>query len=147
MFYPTDWSGRLTASDLLYNASTKKVTVSTKANWDASCTLTGVPAGKQCLGTGASGVIAAQAPTSRTILTWNGTNGVPFRWASLTPAQQNALDLGDATANTPARLNYLRGDRTNEVNSSGVGLFRGRANVLGDIADSSPTWVGPASNP
>ena len=46
-----------------------------------------------------------------------------------------------------ARLSYLRGDRTNEINSSGVGLFRARDTVLGDIVDSSPAWVGPPSSP
>src|SRR4029077_9000474 len=45
------------------------------------------------------------------------------------------------------RLNYLRGDRSNEINSSGVGLYRPRTSVLGDIIDSSPTWVGPPVSP
>ena len=41
------------------------------------------------------------------------------------------------------RLLYLRGDRSNEINTLGAGLFRARDGVLGDIVDSSPTWVGP----
>jgi type IV pilus assembly protein PilY1 len=55
------------------------------------------------------------------------------------------------------RLNYLRGDRTYEaggssftVSATGSGSttnysenFRARTSVLGDIVDSSPTWVGP----
>ena len=52
-----------------------------------------------------------------------------------------------SSAGTPNRLNYLRGDRTNEVNTNGVGLYRARISVLGDIVDSSPTWVGPPNNP
>ena len=40
-------------------------------------------------------------------------------------------------------LHYLRGVRTNEINSAGSGEFRARTGVLGDIVDSSPTWVGP----
>ncbi|HTV97614.1 MAG TPA: PilC/PilY family type IV pilus protein, partial [Steroidobacteraceae bacterium] len=46
-----------------------------------------------------------------------------------------------------SRLNYLRGDRSNEQTPTSsttyVGTFRTRASVLGDIIDSNPTWVGP----
>ena len=44
-------------------------------------------------------------------------------------------------------MNYLRGERSNEINTSGVGLYRSRTDVLGDIIDSSPTWVGPPVAP
>jgi type IV pilus assembly protein PilY1 len=145
-YYPSDWTGRLTASSLLYNSVTQTISVSAVANWDASCNLTGVAAGQTCPTTGVAGATAAQAPTSRTILTWNGTTGIPFEWGSLTSAQQNALDLGDSSL-TSHRLKYLRGDRTHEINSAGVGLFRARDSILGDIIDSSPTWVGPPSAP
>ena len=47
----------------------------------------------------------------------------------------------------PRRLFFLRGSRTNEVNTAGVGLYRSRASILGDIVDSSPTWVGPPISP
>ena len=85
------------------------------------------------------------------ILSWNGTKGIPFEYASLSGIQQNALTAGDsagAACNSTTgyavqdRLNYLRGDRSCEINSSGVGLFRRRTSVLADIVDSSPTWVG-----
>jgi type IV pilus assembly protein PilY1 len=48
---------------------------------------------------------------------------------------------------------YLRGDRSNEqtpeASSSTTyqGVFRDRVSVLGDIIDSSPTWVGPPNAP
>jgi type IV pilus assembly protein PilY1 len=54
------------------------------------------------------------------------------------------------------RVNYLGGDRTNEVTSAGTSVvnaagseddFRARTSVLGDIIDSSPTWVGPPTTP
>jgi type IV pilus assembly protein PilY1 len=146
-YYPSTWTGRLTANDLLYDATTQQLSVSAKSNWDASCNLTGVPSGQTCLTTGVSGVVAAQDPTARTILSWDGTQGIPFEWNNLSTAQQAALDSGDATAGTANRLNYLRGDRSNEVNPQGVGLFRPRESVLGDIMDSSPTWVGPPQLP
>src|SRR5262249_53051092 len=68
------------------------------------------------------------------------------RWNSLTSAQQSVLTAGDASP-TANRLNYLRGDRTNEINTSGVGLFRSRSSVLADVIDSSPSWVGPPVSP
>ena len=90
------------------------------------------------------------------MLSWNGASGIPFEWASLTGAQQASLDNGDAANPTPppfnySRLNYLRGDRSNEQTPTSsttfVGTFRDRASVLGDIIDSSPTWVGPPNAP
>ena len=77
---------------------------------------------------------------------------MPFQWSNLTAAEQSALDTGDSTNPTPppynySRLNYLRGDRSNEQTPTSsttfIGTFRARASVLGDIIDSSPTWVGP----
>jgi type IV pilus assembly protein PilY1 len=156
-YYPSNWTGRLTASDLLYNATTQTLTVSAVANWDASCNLTGIAAGtgNACPTTGVPGPVPAQpfafpgspANPGRNILTWNGATGVPFEWTSLTSAQQNTLDQGDVAPLNANRLNYLRGDRSNEITPAGVGLFRAREGVLGDIIDSSPTWVGPPISP
>jgi type IV pilus assembly protein PilY1 len=156
-FYdPSTWAGSLTAQNVLYNSSTQTVSISPVANWDASCVLTGVAAGATCSSTGVNGATAAEGPTSRTIMTWNGTQGIPFEWGSLTPAQQAALDTGDASTTNVYRLNYLRGDRTYEENALGGGgppgtpappPFRARVSVLGDIIDSSPTPVGPPTMP
>ncbi|MDB6047206.1 MAG: putative type-4 fimbrial biosis protein precursor [Gammaproteobacteria bacterium] len=146
LYFPSDWTGRLTANDLTYDPTTQLVGVAAKANWDASCNLTGATSPKGCATTGASSV-TVQAPAKRVILSWNGTSGIPFQYASLTGTQQTTITQGDAAKNTPDRVNYLRGDRTKEINSSGVGLFRARDSVLGDIIDSSPTWVGPPNSP
>jgi type IV pilus assembly protein PilY1 len=145
-FNPSNWSGSLTSQNVLYNASTQSVSISSVANWDASCVLTGVASGQTCIATGVTGATTAEAPGSRNIVTWNGTKGIPFEWANLTTAQQNALDTGDGAPINANRLNFLRGDRTNEQNTSGGGLFRARASVLGDIVDSSPTPVGPPAS-
>ena len=151
-FYdPNDWTGRLTANALNVDSS-GNLTIASSANWDASCVLTGVSSGSTCTTTGAAGPTAAEGPTSRVILSWNGSAGVPFEWngttssTTLTSAQQAALDAGDSTQ-TAKRLNFLRGDRTNEVTTSGSGLFRDRDSVLGDIVDSSPTAVGQPVSP
>lgn len=146
-----NWSGSLVAYDLLEDPTTQTVSVSSTANWDGSCVLTG----GTCSTTGATGM-TAQGSASRTILSWNGSQGVPFEWATtpdtgtLTAAQQNALNAVDQYGSD--RLAYLRGDRSLEVsqlNSNGSytantnGEFRTRTSVLADITDSSPTWVGP----
>jgi type IV pilus assembly protein PilY1 len=146
-FDPDDWAGRVTA-DALGTDSSGNLIIYTTPTWDASCVLTG----GSCASTGATNT--AESPSSRVILTWNGTTGIPFEWSSLTTAQQSALDSTDSTE-TANRLNYLRGDTSNDVNSnatctaasSGLPCLRDRASILGDIIDSSPTWVGPPSAP
>jgi type IV pilus assembly protein PilY1 len=153
------WTGRLTASSLSYDAY-GNIIIAATPNWDASCVLTGVASGSTCSTTNVPGPTAAEGPTARSILSWSGTAGVPFEWANMNATQQAALTAGD-TSGTPAlssqscpnggspvayatqdRLNFLRGDRTCEINSSGTGLFRRRTSVLADIVDSSPTWIG-----
>ena len=145
------YTGRVTASSLGFDTYGNVVVASTP-NWDASCVLTGVPAGSTCATTGVAGLTPAEAPLSpgvvgsRQILTWNGSSGVAFQYGNLTAAQQSAIDAGDGSS-TPDRVNFLRGDRTNEINSAGTGEFRRRTGVLGDIVDSSPTWVGAPGAP
>ena len=151
-FYnPGDWVGTVTANTLVDTAGV--VTVNSLANWDAGCVLTGTPAGTPpnggCTTTNVNGPTnATPAVASRVMLTWDTSNnvGIPFEWANLNANQQATLDALDATQ-TSSRLNFLRGSRFNEVNAGGVGLYRSRASVLGDIVDSSPTWVGPPISP
>jgi type IV pilus assembly protein PilY1 len=89
-------------------------------------------------------------PASRTILTYDssgsgsGPQGIAFRWANLKTAMLNDLKTS-ATGTTDsdtigeARLDYIRGDRSNE----GQGyLFRERTSILGDIVNSGPVYVG-----
>jgi type IV pilus assembly protein PilY1 len=156
-FYnPNDWTGTITANNL--NNTNGMVTINGQANWDAQCMLSGTPtgatsAGGGCASTGVGGPTSANpAPTSRVMLTWDTTNraGIPFEWANLNANQQTVLDdengTPDIAADSQFRLNYLRGDRTNEITSAGTGLYRARDGILGDIVDSSPTWVGPPSS-
>jgi type IV pilus assembly protein PilY1 len=156
-FYdPNVWTGTVTANQLIDTAGV--VTVNTTASWDAGCvltgTLTGTPAtGGGCVTTGAAGPTSPlPGVLSRVMLTWDTSSnvGIPFEWSS-TNGQLNSLEEANLdaldTTDTSTRLFYLRGSRANEVNSSGVGLYRSRASVLGDIVDSSPTWVGPPISP
>jgi len=165
---PNNWVGRVTATALTSDPTTGVVSLATNSSgqpapvWDASCVLTGVTAAQQCTSTQLSGPTAALAPASRVVLTYNA-GGVPFEWGNLSAAQQAALGTADNNTNVAQlRLNYLRGDRSNEITSAGTcagGLFdstvmpaapicfRARTSVLGDIVDSSPTWVGPPQSP
>ncbi|MEJ8826853.1 PilC/PilY family type IV pilus protein [Variovorax humicola] len=141
--HPVNSWGQLSAKNLLINTTNNTVSINPTANWDASCVLTG----GACNATGVA--TTAQASSARTILTSNNSIGIPFQWNSLgtgTGSQQAVLTAGDATSNTN-RLNYLRGDRTNERTPTGGGLYRVRDSVLGDIVNSSPTWVGPPQSP
>lgn len=88
------------------------------------------------------------AQTSRNIFTYNKGNntGIRFNWDDLTTAQKNDLRTSPAGATetddvAQARLNYIRGDRSNE-GTAGL-RFRTRDSRLGDIVHSSPVFVGP----
>ncbi len=81
----------------------------------------------------------------RNVLTYNGTAGIPFQWASLATAHKNDLKTSasgsvDSDATGQSRLDYLRGDRGNE-GASGAN-FRVRDSRLGDIVQSNPVYVG-----
>ncbi len=96
--------------------------------------------------------------TGRSIITRNGNKGIPFRWVTsgadaLTSSQQTALNADPATGTSDgegqARLNYLRGDASNEgtgnnyrerTKNDGSTKFK-----LGDIVNSSPIFVGTPS--
>jgi type IV pilus assembly protein PilY1 len=111
-FDSRDWSGQLLAFRINENG-----TLGSEA-WDASEQL--------------------PVANSRAIITVNADGTpVPFRWASLDATRRGQIDA-DATIGA-ARVNYLRGDATNEKPS---GLqFRARSNKLGDIISSSPIFV------
>jgi type IV pilus assembly protein PilY1 len=144
-YFPTKaWAGTVTAQTLGFDTGTNTVVVKTTPNWDASCKLTGVGAGQTC-STGATNVPPLN-PNSRVLLTWNNNakSGAAFEWKGLNSNQQSAIDPEGLTNGVATRLNFLRGDRSNEIPLNAQ-LFRTRTSVLGDIINSSPTWVGPPS--
>ncbi len=142
--YSSDnWWGSLVSDSLVTSGNT--LTVATVANWDAKCVLTGGLCA--AMGTNAQGTptttIAVQGPAARTLLTWDSVGGtaLPLEWANLTTAQQTVLNSTDSAGAN--RLKWLRGDRTVEqLYSPTPGTLRARVAVLGDIINSSPTWVG-----
>jgi type IV pilus assembly protein PilY1 len=164
-FYnPATLAGSLTSQYLDQDVTNPNLlSIDSAITWDASCVLTGAAAGACDPPNGPAGMVPVQpwGYPGRTILTWDGSNGVPFEWTSLQATEQAALDAGDAAAalaappNAPplaySRLNYLRGNRGDEQTPASAttftGVFRDRTSVLGDIVNSSPTWVGPPSAP
>ncbi|NNM59069.1 MAG: VWA domain-containing protein [Legionellales bacterium] len=101
-----------------------------------------------------AGVILTQeAYQNRLVFTYNNDSNAntPILFQTLTKlaaAQQTDLNTGIAGSNDgngQLRLNYLLGDRSNEQTSTNKSnLFRQRASVLGDIANSAPVYVGTA---
>jgi type IV pilus assembly protein PilY1 len=78
--------------------------------------------------------------TGRKIVTWNGTAGIAFRWASLsTGTSSQQTDLG-----TSSVLDYIRGDISNQ-NPNGL-KYRSRTTVLGDIIHSTPVHWSDGTN-
>ncbi|MFQ6024312.1 MAG: pilus assembly protein [Acidiferrobacterales bacterium] len=83
--------------------------------------------------------------TNRTIITWDGVTGIPFSWGNLNAAQQAALNKnggGVTDGFGPQRLDYIRGDASNE--NVAPYNFRVRKNdfKLGDIVQSAPVFIG-----
>ena len=87
--------------------------------------------------------------SGRVIITSHSTTrtGVAFRWNSLSPTQQNALNTNinnQTDAKGEARLEFLRGSRADEGTGNN---FRSRLHLLGDIAHSAPFYVGTPAFP
>ena len=142
-FSSKDWSGNLQAFSVAASG-----VVSTTSNWDA-----------------ATQIKNQDWDTGRKVLTYKpsaaaGSRGIAFRWpANAASPAGTELDLGQIAAlntNSTAtndgfgnwRLQYLRGDATKEPRNCGsppcaAPQFRDRAATpLGDIVDSSPSYVG-----
>ena len=148
----SNWWGGLASYNLVTSGSGSSAIVTgvaSLANWDAGCKLTG----GSCSTTGTSYI--ATTPSTRAILTWNGTAGLSF--ASVTNTLLGGADpvlanssyqctssTGSTTACTYTDvLNYLSGVRTNEQGGdNSPGPFRTRTGVLGDIISSNPVYVG-----
>lgn len=123
-FDSADWSGQLLSFPL--DVTTGAVL---NAEWDSGPIVT-----------------AQDYDSGREIMTWDpvAETGVAFRWDELDVSQQNLLDIYPGTVvdddGGQDRLNYIRGDRSNELYNGGT--FRSRGSLLGDNVNSSPAVVG-----
>jgi type IV pilus assembly protein PilY1 len=88
----------------------------------------------------AADLLDSKSWNGRIIATHNGTNGIPFRFDSLTDAQKDQLDADWAADDTHARnmMDYLHGDTSEEERNGGT--LRSRFSVLGDIVHSAPVF-------
>lgn len=98
----------------------------------------------------AASKLDARLAANRRMFTYDKTtakDGVAFQWSSISSAMQDDLKTSANGSTDPdpvgqARLDYLRGDRSNE--NAGLS-FRNRATLLGDIIHSGPVYVADPS--
>lgn len=117
-----------------------------------SCGATATAVGRLCpLAWNAGTLLNDVVPNDRVIMTYKPStrDGTAFRWANLDTAQQTLLNVNPDTAPTTdtfgsTRLDYLRGSRANE-DAAASPLMRLRTNVLGDMINSDPFFVGAPS--
>ncbi len=144
-FDTRDWSGTVERTTLVFNTTTQQIESLPAVVWDAGKILT--TASETTSPTVTDPFVK---PTDRNIITYSRDaalgQGVVFSVAnkgSLDAAVQSALATNPATglADTLAdqRINWLRGDRSNEQSSSG-GTLRRRNGILGDIINSGPVY-------
>ena len=77
---------------------------------------------------------------NRIIITKGSSGAVSIENAP--SSQLNTLKRSGDTYTSTQFINYLRGDRSNEKSQSG-GIFRARNQLLGDIVNANPVFVGP----
>lgn len=122
----TKWKGTLEARPL-----TSTNTLSSTVDWEAGARLD--------LKNPANRVILTSSSTAGYDASGTATpGGAPFAWSSLSADQKTALKQGDSDTIAQERIDYLRGDRSKEVDSGGS--YRNRGNRLGDIVNSN-IWV------
>lgn len=108
-----DWSGQLVSIPLNSDGSLGNIA------WDAA---TQIP-----------------EPSARSIFTRQGGAGIAFTWEVLNNTNRAQLNIaGDNLGES--RVAYLRGERGGEQRNGGV--FRNRSDLLGDIINSDPVYVG-----
>lgn len=132
LYDATDWSGEVVASKFAVTGGTK--TTQTEA-WKFSEKLAAQAAGD---GWDKGRYIATYDPAKKA--------AIPFRLGSLNGSQKTALDTTYGGGNDAQEyLNYLRGDRSNEKNSTTQNAkgYRVRSNLVGDIVNSKVTVVSP----
>lgn len=127
-YTPVAWSGELAGYLAASTAPGSVNAVPGSPRWSAQAKLDALVK--------ANGATATQYgwDTGRRIITFDGTQGIPFRYPQLSVAQQGVLSLD--------QVNYLRGDASREGSQ-----FRVRRHVLGDIVHSEPVVVQGALSP
>jgi len=138
------WSGKLLKYPLSLDSAGTSLVIGSTETWEAGKVLTN----DAVVDSGASRNIVIGAPlgAQATVLPTR------FIWADLAQGHKDALNKAPysnpATTDTLGinRLNYLRGDRTDEIKSSTpANLFRPRDSILGDVINSGLVYMGKPS--
>jgi len=87
---------------------------------------------------------------NRNVFTWDGSSKIDFKWDNLVTAGLagviDPISAADSTLDgdpwASPTLNYVLGDHTLEK-SQPNGTLRSRYNLLGDIVNSNPVYIGP----
>lgn len=127
-YTPSVWTGDMTGYVASATVPGSVTPVSGGQTWSAQGKLDGL-----AKATGTTGTFGWNS--GRRIITYSGSAGIPFRFASLAASQQTAVQ-------SAGLLNYLRGDSSAE----GV-TYRTRTHVLGDIVHSEAVLVQGAQSP
>ena len=135
-FNGSSWAGTVQGKKRLPNGAADEVV------WDAACLLDGGP----CASLPSNPTYPVRAPSSRVILTSNGSVGTNFTWSALSSSQQTALskDFDNNQAvdtRGPDRVNFIRGDRSLEG-----AQFRTRVSVFGAVVNSNALVVAGAND-
>lgn len=142
-FIPGQWSGTVKSYSLALNTTTNTLTPGVTPTWDAGAILTS--ASRE---TG-SVTLPMVKPDDRKIFTYitktTTPKGEEFTYAATgsgadLPATFGQIPYSAAVADTltAARISYIRGDRTYELNES----FRPRQSIMGDVVNSGPVFKG-----
>jgi type IV pilus assembly protein PilY1 len=141
-FNSNNWSGVLSAFNLVISTDPSiNGTVKTPAAW--------ADGGEDAGGVTDNFDSQTSSSTSRAILTYglDTLGGIPFEWSNISSQTSttqatylNTNQSGTADGKGSLRVAYLRGDRSNE--GTKTTNFRERNSELGDIINSSPTYIG-----
>lgn len=143
-FDPSDWSGTVQRSTLRLNTTTGSIDTTAGITWDAAEILTAASL--------ATGLVADPQvkPVDRKIFTMARDSGVMVglefnvaNKASLDDSVEAALNTNPATSLTDsqsdARINWIRGNRSDEQSGTG-GFLRLRKKIMGDVINSGPVF-------
>ena len=136
---PKNWTGELVASRLSFDVTAATTTLNEE--WRFTTRL------------GAQLSASDGWDQKRFVLTWAGKPGSGVAFRASGSSQIDSTDLGMldtsyVTGDDKADyVNYLRGDKINEVGGTGKQVYRARASLVGDIVGSKLTPNGPPSFP
>jgi type IV pilus assembly protein PilY1 len=144
-FDSRDWSGTVIKSSLKLNTASQTIDTLQNVVWDSGQILT---AGST-LAASATSADPYRKPAERKIFTYRreggGSPGIEFSAANLTQfdaTMQSALNTNPVSAAADGlgvqRVNYLRGDRSQEGTTSNP--LRRRNSIMGDIINSGPVY-------